>query len=180
MFAETVYDDIAYGPRNFGYGGEQLLEIVKKSFDMVGLDFDRFKNRSPHTLSGGEARLAAIAGGLATQKDIIIMDEPTEELDYNGTKIVKATIAKMAATGKTVLLISHDSDLLFEMCDYLILWSEMAVDMNKKSDFYDKPESFENTRVEIPEILKFAERMDLTREFKALGLDAIDDLRSII
>jgi energy-coupling factor transport system ATP-binding protein len=180
MFAETVYDDIAYGPRNFGYEGEELLEIVKKSFDMVGLDFDRFKDRAPHTLSGGEARLAAIAGGLATQKEIIIMDEPTEELDYNGIKIVKATIAKMAATGKTVLLISHDSDFLFEMCDYLILWSEMAVDIHKKRDLYDEPDSFENTRVEIPEILKFAERMDLIREFRALGLDAVDDLRSIL
>ena len=180
MFAETVYDDIAYGPKNFGYKGDALMEAVKKSFELVGLDFDRFKDRSPHTLSGGEARLAAIAGGIASNKDIIIMDEPSEELDFSGRLRIKTIVEKLANDEKTVLLISHDSDFLFEVCDYLMLWQNSSVDFQKKFDMYDKSDIFENTQVEMPKILQFANRLQLLPDFKASGISALTDIHSIL
>jgi energy-coupling factor transport system ATP-binding protein len=180
MFAETLYEDIAYGPKNFGYKGNALIEAVKKSFELLGLDFDGFKDRSPHTLSGGEARLAAMAGGIVSNKDIIIMDEPNEELDFNGRKRIKAIIEKLARDGKTVLLISHDSDFLFEVCDYLMIWRDMAVDYHKKLDLYYKSDIFENAQVEMPRVLQFANRLHLMPDFKAAGINALSDLHSIL
>ncbi|MBD3218599.1 MAG: ATP-binding cassette domain-containing protein [candidate division Zixibacteria bacterium] len=180
MFAETVFEDIAYGPKNFGYSGGSLSEAVKNAFNLVGLDIDRFKDRSPHTLSGGEARLAAIAGGIASNKNIIIMDEPTEELDLMGRKRIKAIVEKSAHDGKTVFLISHDSDFLFEVCDYLMIWRDSAIDFHKKIDLYGSPDIFENAQVEMPKILQFANRLQLMPDFMAAGISTLSDLHSIL
>ncbi len=180
MFAETVYDDIAYGPKNFGYKDEELLDCVENSFDMVGLDFDRFKDRSPHTLSGGEARLAAIAGGLATKKEIIIMDEPTEELDYHGQLRIKQIVRGLKEDGNTVLLISHHSDLLFELCDYFFLWSGSMVNSLEKHELYRNPDLFTKTGIEIPKILEYARDRGRLDEFRLAGIVSFEDMESIL
>ncbi|HDS02002.1 MAG TPA: ATP-binding cassette domain-containing protein [candidate division Zixibacteria bacterium] len=180
MFAETVFDDIAYGPKNFGYKGAMLDDAVRRSLEMVGLDFDRFKDRSPHTLSGGEARLAAIAGGLAVEKDIVIMDEPTEELDFKGQNRIKQIVKQLARDGKSVLLISHDSDFLFEVCDYLSLCLNLSAQCFNKFELYDKPDLFPESQVEVPKILEFAYNLGLSSEFRSAGIDTFEDLNFLM
>ena len=117
MFADTLYEDISYGPHNFGRNVETVERLVKRSFRQVGLDFDKFRDRSPFRLSGGEARLAAIAGVLACDKEIIILDEPTEELDYAGRMRIIEIIKNLQLEGKAILLISHDEDFMSEICN---------------------------------------------------------------
>ena len=120
MFADTLYEDVSYGPGNFGKNIETVERLVKRSFAQVGLDFDKFKDRSPFRLSGGEARLAAIAGVLACDKEIIILDEPTEELDYSGRMRIIKTINNLQESGKAIMLISHDEDFIHVAVDRIV------------------------------------------------------------
>jgi len=174
MFASSLYEDIAYGPRNFGVADDKLEGVIKKSMRVVGLDFDRFKDRSPFNLSGGEARLAAIAGGIATGKSIIILDEPTEELDYPAKRKIKRLIRNLAAEGKTILLISHDSDFIFEMADFIALWLENGPVTYRKYDLYGKMELFGNAGSEVPKVIELADRYGYCGEFAARKIDTLD------
>ena len=120
MFADTLFEDISYGPRNFGKNIETTEKLVERSFGQVGLDYEKFKDRSPFRLSGGEARLAAIAGVLACDKEIIILDEPTEELDYSGRMRIIKIINNLQESGKAIMLISHDEDFIHVAVDRIV------------------------------------------------------------
>ena len=166
LFAATLYEDVMYGPKNFGYSGDELKSMAKRAFEDVGLDFEAFKDRSPHTLSGGEARLAGIAGGLATGKKIIILDEPTEELDYPGQLKVIDLIEKFSAANNTIMLISHDSDFLFEVCDFIGLWTDKKVRMYSTMDLYDEPEIFTEAGIGIPLAIQAAMKFKMVDRFR--------------
>ena len=84
LFEETIEKDIAFGPKNLGLSDEEVLSRVKESMELVGLDYDRSKDKSPFDLSGGQKRRVAIAGVLAMKPDILILDEPTAGLDPKG------------------------------------------------------------------------------------------------
>ena len=115
LFAKTVLEDVMYGPLNQGKGTQEAEEIAKKTLNRLGLS-DEIFNKSPFTISGGEKRLVAIAGILAMESGILVLDEPTAGLDNPGREALSAILKDLNAEGKTIILISHDDELLSGLC----------------------------------------------------------------
>ncbi len=123
LFGETVIEDVAFGPRNLGASRAEARRIAAVALDRVGLDDERFAEASPHTLSGGEARRAAIAGVLALEPAYLAMDEPTAGLDSAGRRSVKRVVGE-ARSRMGVLLASHDLDEWIGLADRVVLLAD--------------------------------------------------------
>jgi energy-coupling factor transport system ATP-binding protein len=122
LFEATVFDDVAFGPRNLGLDPEEVQERVRESLQWVGLDPDRFGPRSPFSLSGGEMRRVAIAGVLAMRPQVLVLDEPTAGLDPEGRREILGRIRDLhRRTGLTVVLISHSMDEVARMCQRVVV-----------------------------------------------------------
>ncbi len=122
LFAETVTDDVAFGPRNFGVPAEELDRRIQQALNAAGLDCAAFGGRSPFDLSGGEQRKAALAGTLALMANVIIFDEPTAYLDIESIGRLESLIGILTGSGRAVLVISHDLPFLRRVCPrWLIL-----------------------------------------------------------
>ena len=143
LFAETVFEDVAFGLKNFseGMSAEDVKSAVREAIQMVGLNFEEIKDRSPFELSGGQKRRVAIAGVIVTKPEILVLDEPAAGLDPLGKQEVMEllhTIHKKWC--KTVVIVSHDMDEIAENCTGAAIFSEgniLAVDTPKKL-FFDK------------------------------------------
>jgi energy-coupling factor transport system ATP-binding protein len=122
LFAHTVFDDIAFGPRNLQLVAtrDETEQRVRKACALVGLDFTRFAERSPFSLSGGEARRVALAGILAMEPQFLLLDEPTAGLDAEGHHFVAALVSTLAAQGVAVLVVSHEVDFFLPLAHEVI------------------------------------------------------------
>ncbi len=124
LFEHYVGDDVAYGPRNLKLSREDVRARVKRAMESVGLGFEEFKDRITFGLSGGEMRRAALAGVLALEPEVLVLDEPTAGLDPHGRHQVIALIGSLRAQGLTLVIISHNMEELAQMCDRLVVVSE--------------------------------------------------------
>ena len=113
LFEETILKDIIFGPRNFGLSEEEAIDVAKRTLKLVGLD-ESYLDKSPFDLSGGQKRRVAIAGILAMDPDILILDEPTAGLDPQGAKDMLNLFKSINKQGKTVIIVSHDMNQLLE------------------------------------------------------------------
>jgi len=120
MFEADIFSEVAFGARNLGLSEERVKELVKWALASVGLDFEHYKDRSPFNLSGGEMRRVAIASVLAMDSDAFIMDEPTAGLDPHGKRLVINFLKGLKKQGKSLVLISHDSGGILEVCERLV------------------------------------------------------------
>lgn len=111
LFAETVFDDVAFGPRNMKLEQDAVKERVLEAMQLVGLDPERFSSRSPFDLSGGERRRAAIAGVLAMRPKYLVLDEPMAGLDPLGRREILSLLEKLRTESEcTIIMISHSMD----------------------------------------------------------------------
>ena len=111
IFAETVYEDIAFGPRNRGFSAEEVDKQVHEAMAFVGLDFDTFAKRSPFQLSGGQMRRVAIAGVVAMNPDYLVLDEPSAGLDPRSRNAVfKEILALHKERGIAIVLVTHSME----------------------------------------------------------------------
>jgi energy-coupling factor transporter ATP-binding protein EcfA2 len=124
FFLDTVFDEISYGIREKHNTNEELTEAVRQSMEMAGLGFSGFKDRDPHNLSGGEARRLAFAVIVALDADLVIFDEPTCGLDEVGIGFFRKLVTNLKKDGKTVIIISHDSNILGDLADRIALLAE--------------------------------------------------------
>lgn len=125
LFEETVYRDVAFGPQNLGLSQNEVEERVKEALSLVGLDFDKIKDLSPFELSGGQKRRVAIAGVLAMQPKVLILDEPTAGLDPRGRDEILGEIRRLHEKQKiTVILVSHSMEDIANLVDRIIVMSE--------------------------------------------------------
>ena len=115
LFARTVIDDVMYGPLNLGMEKVKAREAAVRTLDTLGLD-GKFHDRPPFSLSGGEKRLVAIAGILAMDPSILVLDEPTAGLDASGESALVSFLRNLHAAGRTILIVSHDDVLLNSLC----------------------------------------------------------------
>ena len=120
LFEESVEKDVMFGPLNFGVKKEDALKIAHESLLTVGLD-ESFFQKSPFDLSGGEKRRVAIAGVLALKPDILVLDEPTAGLDPKGTKELLTLVKKLNDNGTTIILVTHDINIVYEYADYVVV-----------------------------------------------------------
>lgn len=120
LFAATVEEEISFSPIQQKIPGPEIAKRVTLALQQVGLD-ESFAGRNPFTLSQGEKRRVALAGVLAMQPEMIVLDEPTASLDARGTAEVSALLRTWHAAGKTVVVISHDIDLIARFCPRLLI-----------------------------------------------------------
>lgn len=121
LFADTVEKDVAFGPKNMKLEKEEIDKRVKRAMEVVGLDYDTFAGRSPFDLSGGEKRRAAIAGVIAMEPKILILDEPVAGLDPVGREDILALVKKLQKeVSPTVIMVSHSMDDVAVVADRII------------------------------------------------------------
>ena len=134
FFEETVREDVAFGPRNRGLPDSDALARADEALATCGLDPARFGPRAPETLSGGEARRAAIAGVVAFRPDLLVFDEPTSGLDAGGVAQFRAVLAALRARGAGYLLISHDAALLAAECERALVLEDGRIAWDGPAD----------------------------------------------
>lgn len=117
LFDETVERDVGFGPKNIGLDDAEIKKRVKEAVTTVGLSYDDIKDRSPFELSGGQMRRVALAGVLAMQPDILVLDEPTAGLDPKGKKEILSIIGDVHSNGKTIIMISHNMEEIAANCN---------------------------------------------------------------
>ena len=127
LFEETVYDDVAYGPRNLNLSDGEVDQRVRKALHLVGLDVNHFARRSPFDLSGGEQRRVAIAGVLALGPEVLILDEPFVGLDPRGCDQILEILRQLRSQGTAIVLITHNMDLVVSLADRLVVMEEGTV-----------------------------------------------------
>ena len=175
LFADTVEKDVAFGPKNMKLPKEEIDERVRKAMDVVGLDYDQFASRSPFDLSGGEKRRAAIAGVIAMQPEILVLDEPVAGLDPAGREEILALVKKLQKeVSPTIILVSHNMDDIAVMADRIIALKDgkVVMDGTPKEVFSDR-KHVEAIGLDVP----FA--TSLSDEFIARGYDLPKDIISL-
>ena len=148
LFADTVALDVAFGPKNMKLDKDEIDRRVKKAMDLVGLPYEKFAERSPFELSGGEKRRAAIAGVIAMEPKILVLDEPTAGLDPQGREDILELINKLKKeVSPTIIIVSHNMDEIAKMADHIIVLSEgyiiydgTPLDVFTQKDFKEKTE----------------------------------------
>lgn len=126
LFAETVKEDVAFGLKNFfpNLGEKETEERVKTALNLVGLDYDRYKDKSPFELSGGQKRRAAIAGVIVTRPEVLVLDEPAAGLDPVGKREFISLLKRLHGEFvKTIVIVSHDMNLVAENCTRAAVFS---------------------------------------------------------
>jgi energy-coupling factor transport system ATP-binding protein len=121
LFEETVFDDAAYGPRNFGYPEPAVESAVWSALERVGFTDRRIGKASPFTLSGGEQRRVAIAGILAMEPEMLVLDEPTAGLDIRSARLIETVIREYHQLGRSVVFVSHDMDFTARIAERILV-----------------------------------------------------------
>jgi energy-coupling factor transporter ATPase len=155
LFEETVYDDIAFGPKNLGLSEQDVDGRVRESMSKVGLNFEQFASRSPFHLSGGEQRKVAIAGTLALEPEILVLDEPTCGLDRKSTNEIKELLREFNSGGVTIILISHNMDLIAELTEKIILLDQgRLLAFEDKEEFFRDADRIRSVGLDLPRIVE--------------------------
>lgn len=159
IFEETVLKDVAFGPQNFGVSAEEAEAIAREKLDLVGIDESLFE-RSPFELSGGQMRRVAIAGILAMEPSILVLDEPTAGLDPIGRKELMNLFKKLHQDGITIVLVTHLMDDVAEFADQVYVMEKgKLVKGGKPSLVFQQVEFMEKIQLGVPKITRFAQRL---------------------
>lgn len=171
LFEETVAADIAFGPKNQGLDGESLEKRVKEAMELVGLDYEVYRDRSPFQLSGGQKRRVAIAGVLALHPKYLVLDEPTAGLDPQGREDLIETICNLHKKWKlTIVFVSHSMEDIARLADSVIIMNHGKVAIQ------DTPEAvFQHTDILQAAGLKEPRILHLLHRLKSAGVPVKDE-----
>lgn len=155
LFEENVYKDIAFGPSNMGLAETEINTRVHSSIKAVGLD-ESILDKSPFDLSGGEKRRVAIAGVIAMNPDVLILDEPTAGLDPNGKKVILDLIKKYHDDNHTtIILVSHSMEEVAQMANkVLVMYNSKVVMYDETQKIFMQDEKLTEVGLELPQITK--------------------------
>ena len=171
IFEETVLKDVAFGPQNFGVSEEDAEQIAREKLALVGIDESLF-DRSPFELSGGQMRRVAIAGILAMEPAILVLDEPTAGLDPLGRKELMNLFKKLHQSGMTIVLVTHLMDDVAEYANQVYVMEKgHLVKGGKPSDVFQDVVFMEEVQLGVPKITAFCKRLaDRGVSFKRLPI----------
>ena len=171
IFEETVLKDVAFGPQNFGVSEEDAVKIAREKLALVGIDESLF-DRSPFELSGGQMRRVAIAGILAIEPAILVLDEPTAGLDPLGRKELMNLFKKLHQSGMTIVLVTHLMDDVAEYANQVYVMEKgRLVKGGKPSDVFQDVVFMEEVQLGVPKITAFCKRLaDRGVSFKRLPI----------
>ncbi len=156
LFAETVFDDVAFGPRNFELDEQQVQERVTKALEFVGMDVSEIGSRSPFQLSGGQMRRVAIAGVIAMQPDYLILDEPTAGLDPLMRNLFYDEIKNLYKKSNiSVILVTHSMEEAIELSNRLLVMygGKIIIDDKPEKIFTDNKQQLQTAGVDVPDII---------------------------
>lgn len=159
VFEETVLKDVAFGPQNFGVSRQDAEEIAKRKLALVGISEDLY-DRSPFELSGGQMRRVAIAGILAMEPEILVLDEPTAGLDLAGRKELMTLFKNLHQEGLTIVLVTHLMDDVADFADFVyVLKDGRVVKSGYPKEVFQDVAFLESVQLGVPRITKFAQKL---------------------
>ena len=159
LFAETVFEDIAFGPRNKGFNEEEVNKAVREAMDFVGLDYATFAQRSPFQLSGGQMRRVAIAGVVAMNPDYLVLDEPSAGLDPRSRNAVfKEIMSLHQSRGIAIVLVTHSMEEAVKYADRLLVINagKVLFDGKPAEIFKEHGAELVQVGVDVPQVYKLA------------------------
>ena len=171
IFEETVLKDVAFGPQNFGVSEEEAKKIAREKLALVGIDESLFE-RSPFELSGGQMRRVAIAGMLAMEPTVLVLDEPTAGLDPLGRKELMTLFKELHLSGMTIVLVTHLMDDVAAYANQVYVMEKgRLVKSGKPCEVFQDVASMENVQLGVPKITAFCKRLaDRGVSFKKLPI----------
>ena len=160
LFEESVEKDIAYGPTKLGIDSKEVERRVKAAMDLVELDYDLFRDKSPFSLSGGQKRKVAIAGVLAMEPKILIMDEPIAGLDPMGRENFMQLARSLNECGITILMVSHNMDNLAEYTKHVLVMNDGRLFMQgTPEEIFSDYARLREASLDLPEVAQFAQML---------------------
>lgn len=175
LFEETIEKDVAFGPNNLGLSSEEVSNRVKKSMEMVGLDYETYKDVSPFDLSGGQKRRVAIAGVIAMEPKVLILDEPTAGLDPKGRDDILEQIKILHEKYKmTIVLVSHSMEDVGKLAERIVVMNEGKIELlGKPSEIFKEVETLERIGLAVPQVTY------LMRALREKGFDVSDEVFTV-
>ena len=179
LFEESVLKDVAFGQKNFKIKEEEAILKAKEALLSVGIKEEYF-DKSPFELSGGERRRVAIAGILAIDPDILVLDEPTAGLDPYGQEVIMNLILDLYKKGKTIILVTHDMDLLLKYCQKVVVLKDGEVSYNgTPKNLFDNLDNLSS--IDIPFIYHFIHKLNEKGiDIKPSDVSSMSDLINLI
>ncbi len=161
LFEETVAKDVAFGPKNLGLSQEQIEERVREAIELVGLDYETMKDRSPFELSGGQKRRVAIAGVVAMRPEVLILDEPTAGLDPKAHKDVLTMVEEVhRRTGNITIFVSHNMADIAKLSDKIIVIdSGKLVTVGTPKEVFSRKDELRAVGLDLPPVTEFTESL---------------------
>lgn len=175
LFEETVAKDVAFGPKNLGLSEEEIEERVKEAIELVGLNYENIKDRSPFELSGGQKRRVAIAGVVAMRPEVLILDEPTAGLDPKAHKDVLDMVEEVhAKTGNITILVSHNMADIARLSDkVLVIDNGHLVTMGTPKEVFSNRDKLSEVGLDLPPIT------NLTEMLRTRGMDIEETILTV-
>ena len=175
LFEETIAKDIAYGPSNLGLNEDEILKRVKKSMEMVGLNYEEYKDISPFELSGGQKRRVAIAGVIAMEPKVLILDEPTAGLDPAGRDDILEQIKLLHEKyNMTIILVSHSMEDVGKLAEKIIVMNDGHIELpGKPKEVFKEIDTLEKIGLAVPQVTY------LMRELKKKGFNVSEDIFTV-
>lgn len=159
LFEETVLKDVAFGPQNFGVSKEEAKATAKEKLALVGISEDLF-DQNPFDLSGGQMRRVAIAGILAMNPEVLVLDEPTAGLDPKGRQELMSLFKKLHESGLTIVLVTHLMDDVADYADFVyVLEKGTVVLAGQPTDVFQEIDFLESKQLGVPKITKLAHQL---------------------
>ncbi|MTK12929.1 MAG: energy-coupling factor transporter ATPase [Clostridiaceae bacterium] len=175
LFEETIEKDIAFGPKNLGLSDDDINKRVKRAMNMVGLDYEKYKDKSPFELSGGQKRRVAIAGVVAMEPKILILDEPTAGLDPKGRDEILGKIKDLHLEyNMTIVLVSHSMEDVAKLADRIIVMNKGKCILDGKPyEVFKEIDTLESVGLAVPQVTY------LVKSLKSKGFDISDNIFTV-
>ncbi|HCQ89166.1 MAG TPA: energy-coupling factor transporter ATPase [Clostridium sp.] len=172
LFEETIEKDIAFGPRNLGLNEEEITSRVKRAMNIVGLDYETYKDKSPFELSGGQKRRVAIAGVVAMEPKVLILDEPTAGLDPKGRDEILGKIELLHREyNMTIILVSHSMEDVAKVANRILVMEDGKCILDGPPNLiFREVETLERVGLAVPQVTY------LIRELRKKGFDISEDI----
>jgi len=154
IFEESIYNELAFGPKNIGMSDGEIQATISKAVEAMGIDSDL--SHSPHNLSGGQKRKIAIASILTMNPETLILDEPTAGLDPRARRNLLETITQMNKEGKTIIIVSHSMEEIAELCTRIIVLQNGKIHADgSESEIFSQTDDLIKMGLDVPEITKY-------------------------
>lgn len=161
LFDETVYKDVSFGPKNIGLSADEIAVRVKEAIELVGLDYESIKERSPFELSGGQMRRVALAGVISMRPEVLILDEPTAGLDPKGKTEILELVKRLHETCPIVIMISHNMDEVSAYCNKIAVLSDGELKgVYKPGELFGQVELLEKFKIDMPQVCALAAELN--------------------